>query len=94
MPIPPSEVAEAKYCGLPGMTFSGARTWGTIFSLGWIVQPESPPSASDALMSLRKFRRLTGSFNSAACSGNSRWTMAANSSVWANWSKLRQYSWP
>src|SRR5580658_4972517 len=63
-------------------------------SSGCLVQPESPASASEALITLRKPRRDTGSIHSAAWVGNSRCTISRNAGVSANSSTLRQYFFP
>ena len=60
-------------------------------SSGWRVQPVTPASASEALMSLRNPRRPTGSVHSDALAGNSRWRNCWNSGVSATASRLRQY---
>ena len=40
--MPPSVIAVAKKSGLPGSMSSCGRTYGTIFSGGWITQPRKP----------------------------------------------------
>ena len=65
-------LAVAKNSGLPGISSSGWRTYGTISSVGCTVQAVTPASAIDALISFRNDRRPTGSSHSDALVGNSR----------------------
>jgi hypothetical protein len=68
---PPRVIAVAKNSGLPGISSSGCRTYGTIFSVGWRVQAVTPASAIDAPISFRKVRRATGSVIASISDGNS-----------------------
>ncbi len=87
---PPWGIDVAKNSGRPGMTSSGCRTYGRIFSSGILVQELTPASASEAPISFRNSRRPAGSVNSEACAGNSRPTYSRNSGVSDSSSRLRQ----
>src|SRR5258708_35526745 len=68
---PLSGIALAKKIGLPGMRFSGWRTYGTILSAGE-VQAGRPPRATQAPIKLRKTRRATTLAGRAARRGEPR----------------------
>ena len=86
---PPSDIAVAKNNGLPGISSSGWRTYGTIISVGCTVQAVTPASAIDALINFMNDRRPTGSSHSDALVGNSRCRYSLNSVVSATASRLR-----
>ena len=87
---PPSVIAVAKKSGLPGMSSSGCRTYGTIFSAGCRVQAVKPASASDAPISFRNVRRATGSVIASICDGNSLCRSSRNAGSSASSSSVRQ----
>src|SRR5215831_5537509 len=63
VPYPFISTAVAKYCGRPGSTSSGGRTYGTMFSGAAAEQPVRPASASEAPIKDRNSRRLTSSYS-------------------------------
>src|SRR5690606_28270590 len=91
---PPRVIAVAKNSGLPGIRSSGWVTYGTIFSGGWITQPDSPASASDAPITFMKWRRESEGSQFSTFTGNSPLILSSNSADPANSSMLRQYCLP
>src|SRR4051794_32482123 len=61
---------------------------------GWVEQPATPARASEAPISVRNWRRVTGSVHSEACSGNSRPSLSRNSGVSRSSSSPRQRARP
>ena len=67
VPYPPSGIAVANHIGRPGTIPSGTFVaYGRICSSGWRgAQPAMPANASDAPMTFRNERRVTGSITTS-----------------------------